>query len=290
VFSEKNYIPYSGSINGEKPMETQNRQIKYLYTVNSDNTQTPLSMTHLKDKRKKLKLHHSLREISVGKVLPFMLLFFLISGLFITVFNPIAASNAVEDSWNTKAPLNVARYGMGVIEVNGKIYAIGGIAEGRHTNTNERYDPKTDKWVTLTPMPTSRAAIAVAAYQNKIYCIGGTGYDANTQGWVEVYDIATDSWDIKSYAPINTIGVTQAHTIDGKIFVTHRSTNKGNTIFDLYMYDPTTDSWTTKTGIQEKIMIISESFMMDNKMTVIGMFPDYTFAYKMLIPNSAGFW
>jgi N-acetylneuraminic acid mutarotase len=231
----------------------------------------------------------NMKKLLQNKTLIFMLLSILMSGSFITMFNFVSAQNVAEDSWNTKASLNEARYGMGTVVVDGNIYAIGGIAEGRHTNTNERYDPKADKWVTLAPMPTSRAGIAVAAYQNKIYCIGGTGYGANTRGWVEVYDIATNSWDTKSFAPFSKLGNSQAYTIDGKIYVTLNSMAGGSFTFDMYMYDPATDVWTTKASMPGKILSVSASFMFDNKITTMGSFVESdALSYKVLIYDSTG--
>jgi hypothetical protein len=75
---------------------------------------------------------------------------------------------------------------LGVVAVDGKIYAIGGSYQTevpsydqfplyltKYVSTNEMYDPVSDTWVTLESMPTPRAYFAIAAYDNKIYCIGG---------------------------------------------------------------------------------------------------------------------
>jgi len=138
-----------------------------------------------------------------------MLLFFFIAGTFAISFNPVSASGLVEDSWNTKTSMNQARYDLGVVAVDGKIYAIGGYAPvlyDGYTNfgvgTNECYDPVTDTWVTLEPMLAPRASFAIAAYQGKIYCIGGAGPNGLC-GTNEVYDIATDSWSAKTAMPFN---------------------------------------------------------------------------------------
>jgi hypothetical protein len=42
------------------------------------------------------------------------------------VFNSVSASSLVENSWTPKAPMQQARNSLGVIAVDGKIYAIGG--------------------------------------------------------------------------------------------------------------------------------------------------------------------
>jgi len=173
----------------------------------------------------------------MNKLVSFLLIFFFINVSFILTFNPASASELVADLWNTKTSMTQARYGLGVVAVDDKIYAIGGSTEYGYGNsffvgTNECYDPKTDTWVTLKSMPTPRADFGIATYQDKIYCVGN--------GPTEVYDIATDSWDIKKSIPID--GETmQAHTINEKIFVMVSCL--------LYMYNPVTDSWTQKTSL-----------------------------------------
>ncbi|MCL1977753.1 MAG: hypothetical protein FWG55_06625 [Candidatus Bathyarchaeota archaeon] len=181
----------------------------------------------------------------------FILLFFLICGLFVAVFYPLLTSGSVENSWHTKASMNQARAGLGVAVVDGKIYALGGYTTydsvpADCVGTNERYDPKTDTWITLKPMPTPRMSFVIAAYEGKIYCMGG--YNRNDGNTVatsfkvnEVYDTVTDSWSTKADIPF--FGSAQTHVVDGKIFVTH---GYGDALF---MYDPVTDVWTQKTSI-----------------------------------------
>ena len=85
---------------------------------------------------------------------------FFILILFLTATVPtLAQTNAIEDSWNSKAPMHQARSGLGVIAVDNKIYAIGGALSGfkNVAGTNEQYDPATDTWVYKASMPTPRA-------------------------------------------------------------------------------------------------------------------------------------
>jgi N-acetylneuraminic acid mutarotase len=171
--------------------------------------------------------------------------------------------------------MNYARSDLGVVVVDGKIYAIGGstlqyIQNGSLVDTNERYDPKTDTWITLESMPTPRAYFAIAAYQDKIYCIGGAvGFNME---WVnlyypacgvnEVYNIATDSWSTKASPPFNGTKL-QAHVVNGQIFVLHES--------DLYMYSPKIDVWETKTSMPLATRL-TVSAVVDNKIIVTGEF------------------
>ena len=180
--------------------------------------------------------------INRNKIIPFILLFFLINGIFVTMHSCVSASELVEDSWNTKTPMRYNRSQFSVIAFDGKIYVIGGDSNMGYQDINERYDPLTDSWTTLKPMPTPRAGFAIVEYQGKIYCIGGYTLDPGPTVFAdlavnEVYDVATDSWSTKTSMPVNASFI-QAQIVDGKIFVITSSA--------MYMYNPVTNSWTNK--------------------------------------------
>jgi hypothetical protein len=198
----------------------------------------------------------------MNKIVPFMLIFFFISGSFVTVFSSVSASELVDEFWSTKTPMSQARANLGVIAVDGKIYAIGGYTAINHewwgpyqtdfVGTNEKYDPVTDTWVTLAPMPTPRSNFVIVAYQGKIYCMGGESGEHGIHRTVEVYDIATDSWNVKKDMPFDGFYI-QAHVVDGKIFVIKSS--------NLFMYEPITDIWTQKTSMPQPADIATHSWI-----------------------------
>jgi hypothetical protein len=206
-----------------------------------------------------------------NKIVPFMLLFFLIIGTFSVAFNPVSASELVENSWNVKTSTSHTRMLLEAIAVGGKIYAIGGFEggvvhyENRHIETkpyasdiNERYDPAKDTWVTLESMPTARAYFGIVAYQGKIYCIGG-GTMEDVFNVVEVYDVVTDSWSTKTSLPVSEKFI-QAHVVDGKIFVVTQQA--------VYVYDPIDDFWAKKTSIPIQGTRVF-SAVVDNKIIIV---------------------
>ncbi|MCL5949102.1 MAG: hypothetical protein M1490_01325, partial [Candidatus Bathyarchaeota archaeon] len=199
-----------------------------------------------------------------------ILLFSLI--ILLTATAPVFAQNpAVADSWTTKAPMHQARSGLGVIAVDGKIYAIGGTASTGITGTNEMYYPDKDVWVNKASMPTPREYFAIVEYQNKIYCIGGqTGTEVIdersgftgpvTSNATEVYDTATDSWVTRASMPYAAMQIT-AQEVNGKIYVIARN---------IYVYDPISDSWTTTARLPSSPYAGSSpvSVVVDNKIIV----------------------
>ncbi|MCL2641928.1 MAG: hypothetical protein FWD52_00195 [Candidatus Bathyarchaeota archaeon] len=197
------------------------------------------------------------------KILSLILLIFIICGFFIIGVNPVLSSELVEDSWNTKAPMSEARSGLGVVAVDGKIYAIGGSTiDGTVVGTNECYDPKTDTWTTLTAMPTPRTNFGIVAYQNKIYCIGGSYSTEYGLLAVEVYDTVTNRWSTKTSMPRRGGTTIRPCAIDGQIFFTYGG--------DLFMYDIAADSWIQKSSMPN--FYRSPSYLtvvMDNKLVVV---------------------
>jgi N-acetylneuraminic acid mutarotase len=216
------------------------------------------------------------KVLSMNKILVFIFLFFFINGTFVTAVNPIFASEIVENSWATKTPMNHARSSLGVVAVDGKIYAIGGYGSGVTSvvGVNECYDPATDTWTTLTSMPTPRANFAIAAYQEKIYCIGGLAYGISSElgrnsyypisyAIVEVYDTVTDSWSTKKPSPISGEHL-RACIVDENFFIINRQGS-------LFLYDFINDSWTEKTSypVTDFWTLFFISAVVDNKMLII---------------------
>lgn len=74
--------------------------------------------------------------------------------------------------------LNTKRFGFGLVEANGKLYAIGGQGEdGKPLASVEQYDPATNQWTFKSPLPTARSYLACLTVQNRIWAIGG--YDGS---------------------------------------------------------------------------------------------------------------
>jgi N-acetylneuraminic acid mutarotase len=194
----------------------------------------------------------------MSKSVALLLVLVFLTASCVMVANPVLSSaDVAEDSWVSKAPLQQARAGLGVVAVNGKIYAIGGttasgqyppdVSGGGFVGTNEEYDLATDTWTYKASMPTPRDHFAIAAYQNKIYCIGGavgftvderSGFYSYIESGVnEVYDTVTNTWETKTPLPYAELEL-QASVVNGKIYVVGGAFT--------YVYDTENDSWALK--------------------------------------------
>ena len=159
----------------------------------------------------------------------------------------IAMAAAPKDSWLTKANMPSAREGLTVTAVDGKIYAIDGMAISGDSNINEVYDPTTDSWTTKTPAPTVRAELTAAAHGGKIYVLGGR-YAGVVLPTNEIYDVAADTWSTGAPMPTARAGLASA-ALGNKIYAiggrTGRIPLSGIALNTTEVYDIATDTWTS---------------------------------------------
>lgn len=168
------------------------------------------------------------------------------------------------DSWKALAPMPTKRGAGGAVEVDGKIYVIGGanVPAGASNpaihfarphvtlGTVEEYDPATNAWRTRTAMPTARNHFVVGAVNKKIYVAGGrTGAALITRSSntdiLEEYDIATDRWALKAPMPTSRSG-TAGGFFKGRLYVAggEYQNDKVMMAFRAFeAYDPSTNRW-----------------------------------------------
>jgi len=83
---------------------------------------------------------------------------------------------------------------------NGKIYVLGGFAEGgANSGTVQIYDIATSAWTTGTALGTNLAAMASTRVGTKIYMLNGTAAATATTAFasittLNIYDISTNAW------------------------------------------------------------------------------------------------
>ena len=106
------------------------------------------------------------------------------------------------DQWDTGTPMPTPRSNLKLVHLNGYLYAIGGIANGKPTGpalgTVERYDPAQDQWAAVASMITPRVNPATAVVGDQIVVIGGAdgpNFDhLHPLETIEVYSPANDKW------------------------------------------------------------------------------------------------
>jgi N-acetylneuraminic acid mutarotase len=120
--------------------------------------------------------------------------------------------------WLYLAPLPHARGEVAVASVGGKVYVLGGYADGFVDQPlNEEYDPATNTWRPRAPMPRGLNHVGAVGFNGKIYRVGGFLEQNRTAvSDVSVYDPANDHW--QKLAPLpSPLGSVALAVLDGKI-------------------------------------------------------------------------
>jgi N-acetylneuraminic acid mutarotase len=116
------------------------------------------------------------------------------------------------NTWSTlPAAPHAHWFGAGGV-INNKLYAAGGMGEGRLPGADlDVYDPVTNKWTTLAPLPAKASFLAGAVVRNRLYASGGAGS-------LVVYDPATNLWKQKR-GPTYSHPAASRVMIDGKAYL-----------------------------------------------------------------------
>lgn len=118
--------------------------------------------------------------------------------------------DAARNSWMPRAALPLARGGLAIAVLGGRLHALGGAAD-RPTNQHDVYDPAADRWTVANAMPTARDHLAAVVLDDRIWAIGGRQSFFGTQfANVEIYDPSTDSWQTGLPLPAGRGGIGAA--------------------------------------------------------------------------------
>lgn len=141
------------------------------------------------------------------------------NGLRITPYSSTYLYDPECDIWEQKISMPTARGALGIAEVSGIIYAVGGGANKIAQNALEAYDPGSDKWTRLKPMPTSREHLSVASANGLVFAMGGYEKSlSDCSNANELYDPKTDRWERKAPIPLKISGFSTC-AIGNSIFL-----------------------------------------------------------------------
>ena len=191
------------------------------------------------------------------------------------------------ETYETHAPMPIATSEIAVVELDDKIYVIGGfVPNGKGSlDTVQIYDTKTDTWTMGSSMPKPLNHPAAATFDGKIYVVGGFEYSLPAIGawlgtnYLFIYDPTSDTWIRGADMPTDR-GALVADFLDGKLYAVGgknvlSSGIMGTIIFKMIstpineVYDPVTNSWEQKAPMPTPRDHIA-SAVVDEKMYVIG--------------------
>ena len=144
--------------------------------------------------------------------------------------------------WGHRAPLLDPNSELALVELDGKLYLMGGYPASRQTaRTVQIYDIASDDWEYGPELPQPNNHGMATSVNGNIYLIGGqtTADDPSYVNTVYELDPAAGEWVAKAPMPTaRSAGVAILH--DGRIYVAGGRPPHGN---DFAVYDPTADSW-----------------------------------------------
>jgi N-acetylneuraminic acid mutarotase len=139
-------------------------------------------------------------------------------------------------SWVTLATMAEPRQELAAAELDGKLYAVGGL--GGRPNANEIYDIQTDTWDLGADLPVGTDHAWAVALDGRVY-VG-----AGTSNRVFSYDPEADAWTDVAPSAFFHGGTPAAAAIDGRIYVAGGA-GGGMAGNELEVYDPAANSWAT---------------------------------------------
>jgi len=165
--------------------------------------------------------------------------------------------------WDRLADLPTPRLALGAANVNGVVYAVGGLFDGYVANL-DAYDPATNTWMPRAPLPAARGEIGVGVVDGVLYAVGGntgSGYDPTAiLATVEAYDPATNTWTPRASMPTPRAGLAVV-VADGILYAISGyacqppagqpcvASSPLAAVATVEAYDPATNSWTTKASL-----------------------------------------
>jgi len=154
--------------------------------------------------------------------------------------------------WQSGAPMSAARQEHVAVELNSRLYVMGGWVEstGDLCHTTESYDTRTDMWVKRADVLRPRCGASACAVRSQIYVLNGLDPNTGYRTEVDRYDAATNEWSTS----INRCETAASHRAtaglrDDTIVVAGGCDNRGSTTMSVTStvdcYDTVSDQWLT---------------------------------------------
>jgi N-acetylneuraminic acid mutarotase len=158
--------------------------------------------------------------------------------------------------WRDLAPMPTARGNLATAEVDGLVYAIGGLGEGDNTlDVVEKFDPRSGRWTTSRPLPQPRDGPGAAGLGGLLYVAGGFLLPDGVTNSVIVYDPKQNTW--RSIAPMPTARERLRLVASGRYLYAiggaaiGEAGQFGPSLTTVERYDPKSNSWATMNPMAE---------------------------------------
>lgn len=106
----------------------------------------------------------------------------------------LPAPAVVTNRWQVLNAMPTGRSGLAAVNLEGRIYTIGGDSAAGVSDALEIYNPGSDSWTAGAPKPTAVKSIQAAVLGGRIYVPGGELASGQTTDQLEIYDPREDMW------------------------------------------------------------------------------------------------
>ena len=154
--------------------------------------------------------------------------------------------DANTDRWIEAAPLPRGANHVGVVFLDGRLYAIGGFVDQNRKPHNECF-VFDGKWSKIAPLPAACGSVACVALKGALHGIGGAVGDTSESkqsiDWHLVYEPRSDRWTRRAPLPTarDHIGALVAgdviHVVGGRVNNFHTNSNLH------HVYNAQSDKW-----------------------------------------------
>jgi DNA-binding CsgD family transcriptional regulator/N-acetylneuraminic acid mutarotase len=143
--------------------------------------------------------------------------------------------------WQALPGLPTARYGLGAVALDNRLYAIGGVAESGPSAAVEIFDLNSQRWTVGTGKPTPVGEIAAAVLRGQILVPGGRLSSGEVSQALEIYNPTTNSWSHGASMPVGLSAYALA-AYEGRLYLFGGW--DGAAFTDrVYAYDLEADRW-----------------------------------------------
>lgn len=166
-------------------------------------------------------------------------------------FDPKTKNNT---PWLRKTDIKIGRSQLGVAELDGQLYAIGGLLDSTNLSSVERYNPYKNTWATVAPMHYKRSQFGVVPIGGRLYAVGGYGSkdgdDSAVTSYlssVECYNPYRNEWTI--LAPMNSKRSELSLAVVRDRLYAIGGRDQNSSLSSVEYYDIKQNKWTTTEGM-----------------------------------------
>ncbi|GAA2895496.1 hypothetical protein Acy02nite_25390 [Actinoplanes cyaneus] len=168
-----------------------------------------------------------------------------------------AADGPLAEPWANIAEYPAKVMDNRVVNLDGKVYSIGGTDGSTASKASFVYDPAVQGWAPIADLPEARSAMTVGVVDGRIIATGGWGPSGPAaETWS--YDPGANTWTRKADNPAPRSAAGQA-VVGGKLYAVGGCTTASclpmsNTVVS---YDPAADSWATPANYPKSLAFAS---------------------------------